>query len=507
MRELKDQVRLMGLQAEADRTALQIEQERITRLLASMHQPNPHSDAIALRENWNQDFVSPMLAYFDGITPLMSTSPTMWDYTLNLGFYVTEAWLDILRMYARVWFAVTPQAQGCLKGIQHYVIHTGFEYQVQPKPGIRVAKDLAEKAQRIVDDFLTHNKWFETEQDWFKRYHRDGEVFPALFPQDDGITNLRTIEPWQVRGQNTSPSNMFGVITAAGDREEITAYRVTMSGNGTDAEEIGTDRMMMFKANTDKQVKRGVSDFLATQQLFGNIRNLMENTQVGEALRQSLTWIQETNGAAVALQEIGLPSAHGAGHSLCNPIKLGPGQIPTMDQNLQMKPGPVGNTDNARIALQLAYQALACYFRVPPYMVGADNDTNFASSLTEESPMVRMAQSEQKTLKTAYSEVVMQALRIAEEQELLEEGSVEKLMLNVEATPLVVRDTFKETQRNKIISDAGLLSDKTWAVREDLDLETEQANGAKKAPISAGPGKTDSTTPNAQYQQQAPRPE
>lgn len=550
---LREELRLARLQMEADRTALHIQEQNYKRIAARFgigQQEPPRdqsalSDEIKLRESWPGWFtpgafgaiINPLSGFYDGIQPLMSTVPTLWDYTLNLGFYVTEAWLDILRMYARVWYSVTPQAQGVLKAIRDYVIHTGFDYQVQPKPGLRVAQSLPAKAQRVVDDFLTANQWFETEQDWHTRLHRDGEVFPRLFPMDSGITQVRTVEPWQVRGGNTTPENLFGVNTEPGDREKTRSYNLTMSGSTADAEEVfafGTrdeygaevGRMTVIKINSDKQVKRGVSDFVATQQLFRDMTTLLQNTAVGEALRQALVWVQETTGAANPLVEMTAGgSTIPAGYTFAAPGTWGPGQIPTMDKNLQFKDGPKGSAANAQVAAQLAYQALSVYFRVPEWMVSGTSAANFAASLTQESPLVRMAQAEQKFLKNRFSEVVTMALTIAEEQEILEPGTVAKVTLNTEATPLVVRDAKGETDRNAVLAEKGLLSKRTWSVREELDrdaelesMEEERAyDAAHPAPTPPAPpgkpgqppaaGVAPSTTPAAELARQAPRPE
>lgn len=530
---LQTQIRQMEQQSEADRTAIQIEQRKLANLISQLTpKANPLAETIALREAWPSGWsnnypgfgsvINPTLAYMDGLAPLLATVPTMWDYTLNLGFYVTEAWLDVIRMYARVWFATTPQAQGVIRGLRNYVIHTGFEYQVQPKPDTRVAKELPLKAQRIVDDFLSKNNWYETERDWFLRLHRDGEVFPRLNPQDDGCTQVRTIEPWQVRGENTTPENLFGVITPVGDREGKRKYRVSMSGSGVDEQFVDgpgyeAQRMCQFKINTDLQTKRGVSDFLCTQQLFRDLTKLMTNTQVGEALRQALVWTQQTTGAAATFTETFLGQTTAPGYGMSAPNSWEPGQIPTMDKNLEMKPGPVGNTENARVALTLAYQALSVYFAVPEWMISGTSDANFASSLTQESPLIRSAQSEQKCLKNAYGSVVEMALKIAEEQDFLEAGSCDKLMLNIEAPPLVVREPAKETDRNKVLHDDGILSKKTWSVREELERETELENIVAErtdpvptpAPTSSpanGKPSASASSPAAVYADLAPRP-
>ncbi|MBW3600569.1 MAG: hypothetical protein KY475_25315, partial [Planctomycetes bacterium] len=48
--------------------------------------------------------------------------------------------------------------------------------------------------------------------------------------------------------------------------------------------------------------------------------------------------------------------------------------------------------------------------------------------------------------------------------------------LVVEPPEVAVRDRLQETQRRKVLFDAGVLSPQTWAAKEGLDFDRESAN-------------------------------
>ncbi len=126
-------------------------------------------------------------------------------------------------------------------------------------------------------------------------------------------------------------------------------------------------------------------------------------------------------------------------------------------------------------------------------MVSGESGTgSFAEALVQESPLVRMAQQEQKLLKNYYSCIIMKAMRMAEDAGVLPEGTCDKVELQVEAPPMVVRDMGKETQRNETLRKRNIISDRTWTNREDLDYEQEHANmeqdGDKPSEPSPEPG-------------------
>lgn len=460
-----------------------------------------------------------MQAFYDGLQPLFSPVPAYWDVTLNLGFFVTEAFLDLLRMAARMWYSTHGQARGVIESLRDYVVHTGFDYQIISAKHEEAEESLVKKAQKIIDCFLSKNKWFERELDDYTRLHRDGEAPVRLFPQEDGCTLARTVEPWQIRQPGKQdPTSLFGVLTEQEDREQVKAYYVTMTGTIGDGSYIPADRMALLKANTDLAVKRGVSDFLATQALWEQGRKLLTCGLTGEAVRQAIAYVEEYSGApqaavqslADALSDVpGGTSVNVAGTPAPPQVQaVDAGTIARVDKALQMKQPPVGNAENAKTMLTACYQALSVYYRVPEWMISGFSDANFAQALVQESPLVRRCQTEQKLIQSHYKHVLRLVLQIAEDQDLLPEGACDQLDFNVEATPLVVRDAKAETDRHKILHDDGLMSKRSWATAEDLDFDAEQEQREKdgdeppEMDLGANVNPERSNTPAAEYKRQ-----
>lgn len=459
--------------------------------------------------------ITPIAQYYDGIVPIAAPAPTLWDATLGLGIYFTEALLDIIRAYARWFVASTPQANGVIESLTDYIVAGGFDYQIQPRVGERVAKDTLEKAQRIIDDFLTSNQWFETQVDRYRRLKTDGEWVPRLSPQDDGVTQLRTIEPWQVRGASTSPEQIFGVITKEGDRETIEGYNVTFSGQLGDAEVVPATEMSLWKRNTPKQAKRGVTDFLCLQGAFQQTMRLLSNSLQGESARQALLWIQETTGAANPVQQVneqGTKIGNGPNCTLGSPGQFDGPQVATVDKNLQFKDSPAGASSNAATILSEGYRAISVYFRVPVWMIAGSSDNSFAQSLVENDPLAVMVKREQKTLMESDIRLLVQVLKIAEEQGELDAGTVGRIAIAVKVPPVVTRDKGADTERNKTLAQAGLIGPRSWSEAEELDYEEEQASIRETGPVQfAGDDANQriaapSTEPAATQARQAPHP-
>lgn len=478
-----------------------------------------HESQIKLSESFGAgfspypDLINPLSQFYDGTNPIYPLYPSRFDRRIGTnGIWVSESQLDLIRLYSRYLYDTSPIAKGIVRGKRNYIFGTGFSYTVEAKKGERVAKPLIEQAQRLLDEFLECNEWDLRESETYTRCQRDGENFFRLFPSDDDdcCADLRNVEPEQVRSPNDLPEWLLGTKSRQDDREKIEAYSITYSGTLEDAEEVDTAEVQHTKVNTDLAVVRGLTCFFTTQELISGAQKLLRATVEGESVRQAIAYIVEhqlasqstVTGNLAAITDFNQPVPSMVTGKTIPVEKVTPGSVHEMPEARQVKPPPISDTTNATNSLAAAYQALAVCYQVPQWMVSGDTgNTNFAASLTAESPLVKDTLVEQKFYSNQFIKLFKKALQIAENQGRLPEGTVKKLQIFAECPSPAVRDAAKETDQNKVLSDSGILSDKTWSEREELDFEQERANGAKKIEPAAAKG-APSTDPSAVYSSQ-----
>lgn len=472
------------------------------------------------------DLVNPWSQFFDGQNLIFPLFPSRWDSRqFPSSIWISEAQLDLIRYYSRYVFDVNLPGHGIIEGLINYVLHTGFDYRIKPRVGgLSCSEALTEKVQRFVDDFLNQNKWQQREVDMFKRSFRDGEALGRVVAQESGVSKVCTMEPESVRAPHPTVEWYLGVRTDAEDKETPLGYWWSATGITSEGEELPAlsepglpdsfGEVYHIKRNVDLVIRRGLSEFFAPQELLMQTAKLLRASTLGEAMRQAIGYIrqhaQAPASAIMALQsastDFNVPIPTGLGTSRQQPVQqVVPGAVIDVPQGLEHKPHPSvsGSAENAKGILMAGYQAISAYFQVPTWMVsGEGGDVNFAQGLVQESPFVRNCERNQKFYTNAYRQIVWRAVAIGAEQGILPQDVLERVDLEVIAKPVTVRDPQKETERNKVLSEAGILSDATWATREDLDIEHERAEGAKRREMEANPTpESGSDTPSAQYKQ------
>lgn len=446
------------------------------------------------------DLINPYSQMFDGQQLIFPLFPSRWDYRLfNSGIWVSEAQLDLIRMYARFLYDTNLTAKGVIRSLENYIIKTGFQYQASTT-----------QAQKVIDDFCNRNKWFLRELDFFRRSRRDGEFFARLFPQEDGITAIRTVEPEQVRPPNQEPEWLFGVNVDVDDKETVKAFYVTYDGQISNGEIVPATDMVQGKINVDLIIRRGLTDFFASQESLQGVQKLLRASVMGESVRQALAYVRQFQQAPLATVQ----SLQGLDTDYLTPIPTAqgiprlqpvshrePGTVEDIPEGLEFKEGPKGSAQNATQVLQAAYQQLSVYWQVPSWVISGDTgSTNYSASLTSESPFVRNCEKEQKLYSMMYREILMRVLDIAVEQGII---GPDKYDIVCHVPPVHVRNQKEESDRNAVLAQAGLLSKRTWSDREELQYEQEKKNRVEDndTPVEPAPHtpKNVSQTSAAQY--------
>lgn len=443
----------------------------------------------------------------------------------------TETDLDQIRATGRLLEMISPAAICAIGNLQNYVIGSGYEYAVRPEKG-NENKALVEACQKIVDEFLDVNDFVnDLDRELYRRAIRDGERFPVVYPVD-GIGQIRVIEPELVREPGDKqalesfygidyPSDWtFGVHTRTRDIQKPLGYYVQWSNVGDDFDYLSTEDVLHDKRNVDRSVKRGISDLYPVKSFLERAEKLLGNTADGAAIQAAIAFIREhVQGATPAQVESFRDNKTFRQYQESTPYaertrsqtRYKSGTVINVPAGQKYLYGPLGQS-NAPVFLEIE-QAVLRYvgmrWNMPEYMISSDaSNANYSSTLVAESPFVKFATSEQKREAKAHQRLIWRALGIAVQAGRLQEFGIvvmEQLdpLIDIMVEPPMVatRDPKQEVDVRKILSDAGLLSDETWAAQQGLNLEDEQAKGAEKAlppaPFGADPNAPNPEDPNA----------
>jgi hypothetical protein len=482
------------------------------------------------------ELVNPWAQFYDGLKLLFPLFPARFDYRYSQNYiYLTQGQLDLFRAYSRYLYETNPYAQGALECLADYVVGTGYEYHAQSRKYAKASAGLIKSCNKFLEDFLNRNYWWMLEREFYIRPRRDGDAFLRFFPQDDGVTKVRAVEPEQVRYiTDSSPEWSFGILTDPDDRVDIQAYHIWYSSDSADGETVNANEMLMFKNHLDMNVKRGISDFFNLQDLLSDADKLNRAGRQGEAVRQSIAYVrqfQQANaGAVLALQaastdlqlpqyNVTNPGGNGQGN-IENVTMVQPGEVHDIPKGLEFQNGPTGNAENCQLMLDSTLRAAAVKMRVPAWVFTADVQANFAAALVQESPLVKRCEWDQFSTIKKFVEVCHYALRIGAEQGILPQDVLEQVQVEAEGVPIAARNLQQETEICAVLRQNKLLSKRTWSARENLDYDVERANildeendpemqaleptneGTPEGEENGAP----SGTPGAEYQRDVNRP-
>jgi hypothetical protein len=467
------------LREELERSHLQLRlnvAKKQLKLTESFFSPTPYGGLIDPREQ-----------YYDGqryLSPLYTVNRRQ-----NQQPFQTESQLDLQRQFCRYLAETNSYAIGGLEGLTNYVIGRGFGYNLTPLSG--ASDTLQQMAQKVLEDFLKANDWWQYEREGCERTVTDGDCIFRFFPQDDGPTQIRIVEPECVRAPNSDPEWAFGILTDPEDELDIKAYWVTYDGDPAHGEQVDASEIHHIKAfRTRRNSRRGISDFWAVGEQLEEAKKLIRNMRGGEAVRSAIAYLREH--ATAPIEAVQALQANNSDFALSylqpttgrqvNVQKLDPGSVQDIPEGLTHKSIPAYDSAPGMSILGGTLEGIAARWNAPVWILsGNAADTNYASSLSAESPWVKSVQARQKYYQEHYKKILWRVLEIAVEQGKLPAKALEVLSLQVEAPPVTVRNKQEENTINQTLYNAGLLSGQTWAVREDLDYTEEQQNRSEEA--------------------------
>lgn len=429
----------------------------------------------------------------------------------NSPHWRTEFECNEIRGICRVLSQVSEAAIGVKDTRRNYVVGSGFEIRVTPRPAY--AKDQhAEELAKLCGDWLERqldaNRWNgEYEFEAFDSLLVDGEQFWLIEPDayDDDVVRFRlelpenVVQPGQPEhiasgvGMESGLDWKYGIAAPQDESWRPLAYHV-LPYQAVEASVYGPHQVEHIKQNVRSNVKRGVSDFYPVWQTLRRMEKLLGNTLEGAAVQASIAFVRE-HAEKTSNAEIANFVSLQADSSTTTTTQNGSRQLrerETVGVNVhdvgagvKYHAGPLGGGSVTPIyieAISQAMRVMGVRWQMPEYMISGDaSNGNYASTLVAESPFVKSCQSQQYRMTRGYERMLMRVLRTGAGMGLLPVSANEiakYLRVAVDAQEPTARDEKEQHELHKSQNAAGMLSLDSWATAEGIDLAEERAKGA-----------------------------
>lgn len=440
----------------------------------------------------------------------------------NRPFWSSEIEHATIRGIARVIAEVDEVGGSALKNLTNYCVGEGLSYDVtvaDSAPKTRENRDLAVKAQSIVDDFRAKNGWdFRLERNLFREAHRDGEVYIVLY-QDGLVPRARVCDPSFVTaperprelesylGVNRSTPNgdaldwKYGHAAPWNDASRTQYVFVSWYGDELEWEAFPAAEFAHLKLNVDRDVKRGMTDYYPVYKTLQHGSRLLSNTVQGAAIQAAIAYIREHAGGLTP-DQIKAYRGRTATDSVTRSTPLGgtytahgrqsrPGKVVDVPQGAKFHAGPLGNAkgDAYIRILQAALRIVGTRWQMPEHMISGDaSNNNFASILAAGSPFTKSAEAEQALYCLFVESVLWRVLSMSFRNGSFSvpPGKARRLIkISADGPAVSVEDRLQEHQIRREEYEAGVLSAETWSAEAGRDRQEELARGACPQPRPA----------------------
>jgi len=437
----------------------------------------------------------------------------------DLPFIYTLQDASQARGMARLVTKTTCPGVGVEQNLKGYICKDGFTFQAGDKKNSEAPAALVAAVQDVIDDMLDANDFTgDLDKEILWRTIRDGECYNVLYPQKDGITIIRQLEP----EQNPEPPNnpftpeelftrfgietaedcdwSLGVHTPAWDVQRPYGYYVQW--DPTDAGDyIPAEHCVHIKWGVERNVKRGLTAFYPSWQWLLQQQDLLVNTGEGAKRLAAIAYIvQYANATASEYQAmrdaslgtydvtVDLP---GGGSKTYTRTLDNPGDVLNVPEGQEFVSGPTGH-ERGNAFLQIAQGILrqvAVQFCMSEGMIsGDDSNNNFASSVVAGSRFHTFCTMMQGWLGGKFTKMAWRAVQFAYDAGRFRQWGFEpgrrtfrqlRRIIEINVTgPDVAIETAADKQAiatyRQILNQSGVLSKKTWMQHEDLDAEREQ---------------------------------
>ncbi|CAN5420872.1 hypothetical protein BH11PLA2_BH11PLA2_32750 [soil metagenome] len=384
-----------------------------------------------------------------------------------------------------------PFAIGAAKNRVNYVIDLGFQYGVQPMPGVDPAADVVKRTGEFVTAFVEYNALSEVESEALHRGDRDGEFLLRLFPNDGEIPEVRFVESdvladpdEQTQGKLPSGSvSRLGVITPAKDAGQVLGYWI-------DGEFVPEGEIVHGKFNADSACPRGVPLFDPIDDTLRDCQDLWRSMNATAKARAKIAILikmkqlnaQTEAGMASRLLEGTQTDARGDTKAV-NVEQVPFGTVwryngQTTD-SIDFPNANLGASDSVQV-LTAGLQSCGVAVTMPAWMFTGEASEKYANAFVGEAPALKGFRRHQRRFVQLFGEgrlaqrasLVWRAVRVAVESKLLPPEALTACKVTCTPPTLEVRDAGAEASKNSTYNGMGVLSVQT--IQEQLSLDPKK---------------------------------
>lgn len=403
-------------------------------------------------------------------------------------------------------------ALGALENLTNYIIGDGLSYTFSAKVAGESGETraLASRAQAIADRWIEFNSWSgDLERETFRRSRRDGEVVLALFP--GRVPELRVVDsPWltepdrprrleEYLGEPAPFDWKYGIATPHLNTAAARYYFVQWYGyDGDDAwDALPARRVVSITLNTDREVKRGLSDLYPVYRVLEKADRLLGNTLDGASNQAAISYIREhapgvrndqIEAFVSARTDVRQTETTPTGTRTRRGREIKPNTVVDLRNGAKYHAGPMGQPRGQAYldVVQGALRLAGIRWQMAEYMISGDaSNGNFASTLVAEAPFTKSSEAKQSFYCRRYADLIWAVVAMEHETGNFPypvHVAKRYLDLSVSGPEVAVRNRLEDHQIRREEAEAGILSRETWSAEAGRDFEVEQSQGAAPAP-------------------------
>lgn len=410
---------------------------------------------------------------------------------------VAISWFQLkqVRDRARLIARNNEYAIAAINACKAYVVGTGFKYLVVPRRERSLPDRVIEPIQEVIDLFTEHNRMADIESELVYRLHVEGEAFLRVFPGENGVVQIRFIEPELVRAPSdtsASPEDSFGIKCHPEDMQERIGYWVIeRPWIDTTPELVPAEEIIHLRMNVESNSKRGLPTIYAVETNLRAAEDVLASMIALAKTRAKIGMIRTVEDSPPqAIEELVKSAADGTitdkftGRNQ-TVERFSYGTVLTASGNVKYEFPSLGAGANDLIEiLKVNLRAIAARFGISEIMMSADpSNSNYASSLTAEAPATKAFERFQNLLTGALGtrrtrperSLCWKQLSHAAEIGLIEPDLLQHITIQVQPPTVQARDKASEANTHKTYLDMGAISLATVRADIGVDDKKEQA--------------------------------